>query len=275
MRRRNREARSTEGTSASCRRPAVLSELLDGRLNSYALAAGAAGVALLACSTPAAEAAPVCNTLSVQLFRSVTYPFNPAGQTLAPFNLGQSTVVLSSSGSNSSSVNWNRAFFAPNSIGANLLVDSQGLPANVASGAAIGPGGNFGKGVSYALMFTYGKGPAHVSGTLSKHQGNFNFQQENLFGFQFAQAGSIHFGWARMKASIQLYQRSYKRTRITLLGYGYESSPNTAIDAGSCTNGSNSKQSAQTAPNDASSAKAEATLGMLAFGSDSLSLWRK
>jgi hypothetical protein len=253
---------------------ARLSDSLDRRLNSYALAAGAAGVALLACSAPAAEAAPVCKTTSVPLFRSATYPFNPAGQALAPFNIGQSTVdYTGSAGYSSSVVNWNRAFFAPNSLGANVLVDSKGLPAVVASGAAIGPGGNFGKGASYALMFTYGKGPGPSSGrgTLGNHDGNFNFRQENLFGFEFAQSGKVHFGWARLQASIELYQKTLKRTRITLLGYGYETTPNTAIDAGSCNSAPHS------ANNDGSPARVSAlypALGTLALGSAGVALWR-
>jgi hypothetical protein len=274
---RNEGLKMSPKRSATLRPPAKLAESLDRRLHSYALAAGAAGVALLA-TAPGAEAAPVCKTVSVPLFRSATYPFNPAGQTIAPFNIGQSTVDYTGSAGYSSSVlNWNRAFFAPNSLGANVLVDSKGLPAVVASGAAIGPGGNFGKGNSYGLMFTYGKGPGPNSGagTLSKHQGNSNFQQKNLFGFQFAQAGKIHYGWARLQASVQKYQ-GLKRTRLTLLGYGYESSPNTAIDAGSCTDVSNETSVAETAANKAEihSAKS-ATLGMLALGSASLSSWRK
>jgi hypothetical protein len=260
--------------------PAKLPESLDRRLNNYALAAGAAGVALLACAAPAAEAAPVCKTVSVPLFRSATYPFNPAGQSIAPFNIGQSSVLFTGSGYSSSFVDWNRAFFAPNSLGAQVSVDSKGLPADLASGAQIGPGGDFGKGNSYGLMFTYGKGPGPNSGagTISRHQGNFNFQQKNLFGFQFAQAGKIYYGWARLQASIQKYQ-GYQRTRIALLGYGYESSPNTAISAGSCTDAPNGTSSARlvTTPSGsaAESVPSGAALGMLALGNSGLPLWRK
>jgi hypothetical protein len=270
--------RNVPSKPAVTRRPAKLPASLERRLNSYAIAAGAAGVALLACATPSAEAAPVCKTVSVPLFRSATYPLNPAGQSIAPFNIGQSTSLSFGSGYSSSFINWNRAFFAPNSLAAQVALDSKGLPADLASGAQIGPGANLGKGNSYGLMFTYGKGPGPNSGagTISKHQGNFNFQQKNLFGFQFAQAGKIHYGWARLQASIQEYQ-GYKRTRITLLGYGYESIPNTAIAAGSCTDAPNGISITQTASSktELNSVKSNATLGMLALGSDRLSLWRK
>jgi hypothetical protein len=276
MKNKNSEAGARK-RAASARQPIALSTSLDRRLSGYALAAGAAGVALLACSAPVAEAAPVCKTLSAQLFRAAAYPINPAGQAIAPFNLGQSTVLYTAYGYSTFSANWNRAFIAPNSLGAKVLLDSSGFPADVASGAAIGPGGNFGKGASYGLMFTYGKGPGPKSGagTLSRHKGNFNFQQANLFGFEFAQSGQIHFGWVRMKAKVQLYQ-GYKRTQISVIESGYESAANTAIAAGSCTSGQGAKADSGQGLTEAAPRPSvpSAGLGRLAMGSAGLSLGR-
>ncbi len=275
MKNQNPEA-LTRKRATSARQPMALSTSLDRRLNGYALAAGAAGVALLACSAPAAEAAPVCKTLSAQLFRAAAYPINPAGQAIAPFNLGQSTVVYTAYGYSTFSANWNRAFLAANSLGANALLDSKGFPADVASGAAIGPGGNFGKGASYGLMFTYGKGPGSKSdvGTLSRHKGNFNFQQENIFGFEFAQSGKIHFGWVRLKANVKIYDKQYKRTQISVLQYGYESTPNTAIDAGSCGSGQRAEADSGQGLTEATLRPSAAELGRLALGSAGRSLGR-
>jgi hypothetical protein len=59
--------------------PAALPEPLTQGLNAYAIAAAAAGVAVLACALPA-EAAPICRTLSNQLFLTSTFPLNPADQ---------------------------------------------------------------------------------------------------------------------------------------------------------------------------------------------------
>jgi hypothetical protein len=261
------------------KQPARLSDPLNQRLNGYALAAGAAGVALLACSAPAAEAAPVCKDLSVQLFHNNTYALNPAGQAFAPFNVAQSTVRYSGNGYSYSFVSWNRAFFSPNSAGAQVLLDSKGFPVDVAAGASIGPGGQFGKGASYGLMFTYGKGPGPNSGrgTLQKHQGNIVLQQVNYVGFQFSQAGSVHYGWARLKVGVgETYWG--KRTLIKLLGYGYEPTANTGIAAGSCTATPASKAGTKSsgAVSDATSQDAPPApaLSMLALGSNGLSLWR-
>lgn len=218
--------------------PMVLSEQLTRRLGGYALAATAAGVATLACVMPA-EGTAICKSVDYDLFATATYPINPAGQFAAPFNVAQTTYTYFHSTTGISHFSWwNRGFFTPNSANAKLLLGSQSLPANLATGASIGPGANFGKGVSYGLLFTYGSGTLNDRGhgTLKKHRGNFNLLQSNYVGFQFNQAGLVHYGWSRLKVDLIPVKGyiSYKRSRIRVLGYGYETSPNTAIAAGAC-----------------------------------------
>src|SRR5215472_15724309 len=87
-----------------------LSKSVDHRLSAYTLAAGAAGVAVIACALPT-EGAPVCKTLSATLYRTTTYSFNPAHQAIAPFDLAQTLNEVSSL---TFSIR-NRLFFTPNS----------------------------------------------------------------------------------------------------------------------------------------------------------------
>jgi hypothetical protein len=245
---------------ARTKTPPRLSESMTRALNGYALAAAAAGVSVLACAAPA-EGAPVCGTLSVTLKHVDTIPFNPAGQAVAPFNVAQTTFSYFLATTGVSSLRWwNRAFFTPNSGPAKVLLGANNLPADLQSGSVIGPGGEFGKPGSYGLLFTYGKGnlSAHGGGNKSKHRGNLNLQEDSYVGFQFSQSGEVHYGWLRL--SVAFHGKSIKDTLLNLLNYGYESTPDTAINAGSC-GGSDA------APPEKGEVSDAGGLGMLALGS--------
>src|ERR1700691_843942 len=87
------------------RTPARLPEPLNQGLNTYALAAATAGVAMLACALPG-EGAPICKKLSDKLLSTSTIPLNPAGQAAAPFNIAQTTFSYYLSTTGVSSVRW-------------------------------------------------------------------------------------------------------------------------------------------------------------------------
>jgi hypothetical protein len=234
--------------------------------STYALAAGAAGVAALACA-PQAEAAPVCKTLSVSISATNTIPLNPAGEKFPPFQIAQTTLNTATSGYGALSV-WNRGFLTPNSKDANVLLGKSNFPANLASGASIGPGGDFGKGASYGLLFTYGIGSPgnRRHGTLNNHFGNLKLQATNLVGFQFSQNGNVHYGWTRVQITLQKASRG-KATTIHYLGWGYESTPNAAITAGSCSAEDKSSAPRVTASTASDNADSHAgSLGRLASG---------
>ncbi len=254
--------------------PARLPESLNRRLNAYAMAAAASGVAVLACAMPA-EGAPICKTVSIDLQTSNTFPLNPAQQFAPAFNVAQSqyTQYFYTTGV-SQFFWWNRGFFEPNSARAKVVLGANNLPAGLAFGADIGPGGNFGKPTSYGLLFTYGRGTygrVQGGGTKSQHRGNLSLLQSGYVGFQFAQAGQVHYGWARLAVTFKqgYFNKSYSSTHV--LGYGYESSPNTAIAAGSCSTAENSEPSGPAELHPGSQAP---SLGTLALGSESLAQWR-
>jgi len=251
-----RDEKMTRASQLRSRAESQLSESLQHRLSAYAIAAGAAGVSVLACSVPA-DAAPICTTLSVKLVSVETYALNPAGQMLPPFNIAQTFENVSSL----SNTFWNRGFFTPNSVGANALLGAKGLPANLVSGASIGPAGQFGKGQSYGLLFSYGP---NNNGGYSHHRGNLKFGKTiDLVGFKFSLAGKTHYGWIRMQITLGPGGGFNTTATFThILGYGYESTPDTAILAGSCT----AARGDNVAP---------ASLGVLALGSEGLPLWRR
>src|SRR5579863_7530897 len=267
--------------------PAKFPESLSRQLNAYALAAGAAGVAVLACAVPA-EGTPICKNTSAELAQTTSVPLSPTGRGVAPFNIAQSTNSTFRSFTTTGVGTWmwwNRGFFTPNSAGANVLL-SNGIPADVASGAEIGPGGQFGKGSSYGLLFTYGRGrySAHGGGTKLKHKGNLSLVQDSFIGFQFSEANQVHYGWARLHVSF-VGGPNRKHTIIHVLGVGYEDTANTAIAAGSCSGAAASNVGAT--PNvtpiddfpETSSALLPsargASLGLLALGNLGPSTWRR
>jgi len=243
---------------------------IDRQLTSYAVAASAAGVALLACSLPA-DARVICRKSSESLLGTRTIPFNPANGQFPPFNLAQTFVRESTTGGY---FYGNRAFFSPNTQAANDLLASDGLPAGLAKGAMIGPKGRFGKGNSYGLLFTYGN---VFGGTVNHHQGNFPLTKVGYLGFKFSISGEAHYGWARLRVDVKKPQ-----TATNLLGFGYETIAGKAVHAGACTTVEESTASDLNTPQaatqhvparsdarvtEAGSMAKMATLGVLARGS--------
>lgn len=252
-----------------------ISQSFSWQLNAYAIAAGAAGVALLACAVPA-EGSPVCTKATGELLRTNTLPLYLIDRQVPSFNIAQQadSTFVSTTAKASVLFWWNRGFFTPNSAAAEVLL-SKGFPADVAFGEEIGPGGDFGKGGSYGLLFTYGKGhlgSGQGGGTLLKHRGNLDLSHANYVGFRFSNTGSLHYGWVRLKIAIEAGRGNSKNTAIHLLGYAYESTPDTAIAAGSCQSELAASKGAQrTLPADAP----DPSLGMLALGGQAISMWRK
>ena len=200
-----------------------LASWIDQQLNAYAVAASAAGVALLACSVPA-DARVICANTHKSLVGTQTIPLNPAKEKFPPFNLAQS---FHHSSSSTSVFFFNRAFLTPNTQAANDLLATNGLPAALVKGTVIGAKGRFGKGNSYGMLFTYGN---YGGGTINHHRGNFPLTKTGYLGFKFSIAGKTHYGWARLKVDVKKPQAF-----ATLLGFGYQTIAGKAIHAGSCT----------------------------------------
>ena len=275
------------GMNRRCGRPKGSFFSLFDRLNAYALSASAAGVATLACSIPA-DAAPACKMLSVDLLGNETYAFNPADQEIAPFNIAQTFVDVSSL----SLAFWNRGFFTPNLPGAEVLLGANAIPAELPAGAVIGSSAQFGKGRSYGLLFTYGPSGG---GTMSRHRGNLKFSRINYLGFKIVFRGKPHYGWLRLKVTFYNGPFQTKDTRTAIQKYGWETTPGKPITAGSCS-GPERSASAATLLDDGSESAASGpvasspvasivpqgsetpqvgSLGMLAIGAAGIPFWRR
>ena len=239
---------------------AKLAPTLFGRVSGYCLAASAAGVAVIACSSPV-EAAPVCTTTTISFLDTMSYALNPASQKVAPFNVVQTYNNVSS---HSHSVEL-RGFFTPNTPSANTVLNANGFPADLPAGAVIGPNAHFGKGNSYGEFFQF----QYFQGVT----GPFASGQPGYAGFEFSQAGQTHYGWIRMR--VVQKQRYYPFLLVS--EYGYESAANTALAAGNCGTSASSNESSSPSESILATKENRAitpTLGALALGSQYPPLWR-
>lgn len=216
-------------------------------LNTYALAAGAAGVSVLAMS-PAAEAKIV---------------YTPAHVMIGALGMGSYNLDLNQDGitdfviERTDSCDVGRCF----SYLAVIQKDGgvayggkvQGCLA-MPAGAVIGPRRMFYSGfVGMAGVYSHW-------GTKSD-RGNWVNVSNQYLGLKFLINGETHYGWARFTVSV--------KAGVTgiLSGFAYETVANQPIIAGQ----TSSAESAVLAARDSSSA----ALGMLARGADGLQIWRR
>jgi hypothetical protein len=235
-----------------------LSESISRQLDMYALAAGAAGVGLLALAQPS-EGKIVYTATHHVIAPKHSYRLDLNHDGTTDFTLNNYGACGTDSCQFSLSLkptNSNRA--------AGYVVSSFRIPVESAlhRGDRVGPGDRFQKGrgemVNVGYFFqTYVSGPwANV--------------QSRYLGLKFKIKGETHYGWARLNVKVQ-------KTVITatLSGYAYETIPNKAIVAGkeTGTDDANLEQSDSatlTAP-----ISPPASLGLLGMGAPGLSIWRR
>ncbi|MGA2020294.1 MAG: hypothetical protein ABSH02_06880 [Candidatus Sulfotelmatobacter sp.] len=227
------------------RKPSILSASIHQKLNLYALAAGATGVAMLA-GAPSAEAEVVFTPAHyvITTNRKITLDLNHDG--IGDF-------IIS-----------NHAFCTTDICGRTL----RALPAEAGNrvegmksifilkfasalqrGAQIGPSAVF----SGKLMA--------VSGTEYGSGGHWQNVADRYLGLKFSISGSIHYGWARFSVT-----SGNETITATLTGYAYETVANRPITAGKTKGPAEVGAPAELGP---------ATLGLLAMGSSGLALWRR
>jgi len=241
--------------------PAKLADSTQQRLNMYALAAGAAGIGVLALSQSAAAKIVYtpANLKIVQNGGLITFDLNHDG--VADFGLSDKFSSVSSK--------WFDFLRAKptkqaNEIwGAACSFSSRELCAGaLPKGTQIGPKGRFQKDYP-AGEFMYGL-------NIDSYRYGAWRNVTRYLGLKFLIKGKIHFGWARVKVSRNDLP-PYVRAVVT--GYAYETIPGKAIIAGA-TKGPD--DDAQPVPATHTSPTPEpATLGMLALGAPGLSIWRR
>ena len=241
----------------SPRKAARLSAFSENLLGSYALAATAAGVSLLALAQPAH--ADIIYTPAHTKIKSGT--FTP----LDLNNDGTPDFAFMKNYSHSS-VSYLNLYRAP-SQGSNAAVEHRYSfsPAALRFGAPIGSSQQFLKnGVS--RMAYRDQGGSQFKDPWANHGLGF---KHRYLGLKFQINGTLHFGWARLKIVI-----SNNEMQAYITGYAYETVANKSLTAGQTKEAEETSLDAKPAVIKASTSEPR-TLGALALGSTGLSIWRR
>jgi hypothetical protein len=253
-------------------KPSALSESLHRQLNAYALAAGAAGVSLLALTQPA-EAKVI--------YTKIHQVIGPNGIYALDFNHDGTIDLLIErvSGGTAYGESGSNALFVKQALGnavAGSKVNSASyhtsyLASALSRGARIGPGAGF--ILPAALMFSFRARRGSSGGTFGRWKNLTN----RFLGVRFKIDGKTHYGWARMTVQESGYQ-----IYSTLTGYAYETIPNKAIRAGQTsqaddlTAGPGGNSDVSVPPTDAASETSQPTsLGRLARGAQRSSIGKQ
>ena len=255
--------------SSGPRATAELSKSLHQQLNMYALAAGAAGVGMLALVQPS-EAKIVYTPV-----HRVIGPNRHDRIDLDHDGVSEFTIINSHFVGSARSVNWVWA-----------RASSAGY-----DGVAAGSGGagyfreealRRGAVINHRLAFENGAalmaGQCFQQGTSSAppcdSQRRYNAigpwldVRDRYLGLTFHIHGEVHYGWARL--TVELSRKPLKAT-VTLTGYAYETIPGKGIIAGATKGPDDDEPTASFNTH----TPEPATLGMLALGAPGLSIWRR
>jgi len=240
--------------SSRPRKRAHLCESLHRRLNSYTLAASAAGVSLLALAQPA-EAKIVYTPAHVtfgggshgrfagsyylDLNHDGTRDFVFAWQGVSSYRSIQDVLLIQPTGSN----------------GIAGKVASFAYAFCLGSGALIGPQQPFAGTLMASIRATWSGG--YGSWLFRKANGNV----EGYLGLKFYVKGQGHYGWARLNVFSNWGGHGPAFLTVALLGYAYETIPNKPIIAGK----THGKDVITVEP---------ASLGHLARGASAIPAWR-
>jgi len=199
--------------------PSQLSDALHRRLNSYVLAASAAGVSVLALSEPAA--AKIVYTPAKVKIGYVAYDLdlNHDGITDFEIELGYSSTV---SGFSTADI----FAFAPPSQRGNKMAHAKGrvgLARALKPGVRIGPGDISSSG-GFLVWEGYGRKGTHI------RTGQWINVKDRYLGLSFQINGKTHYGWARL--NVKVTKRGISGFDAVLTGYAYETIPKKAIIAG-------------------------------------------
>jgi len=238
-----------------------LSEPIGKRLNAYALAAGAAGVGMLALAHPA-EAKIVYTPADIPIVQNggpVELDLNHDGINDFQFSNVLTTMApRRAEGFHQSSLGV-YPVQQPNRV---FAVESSGRwgAAALPKGKRVGPHGTFQPGHSALNMW------ACAGGTSGGGCGGpWDGVKQAYLGLKFVIKGKTHFGWAHIQQAGE--------TNPTIVGYAYETIPNRPIITGR-TKGRDEIGTDQAMSLSAPPTRV-ATLGLLAMGAPGLSMWRR
>jgi hypothetical protein len=250
-----------KSTHSSSRPAAQLSPTLHKNLNSYALGAAAIGAAVLAAPQPAA-AEIIYTATNQHIHDNLRFDLDLNGDGITDFilvnRLHISTTPFGDDLSILPAANGNGF------IGRKQAQFSYGAAA-LPLGAHVGPDAPF---IEHQANLAFASSSTDIGGPWVNAKNRY-------LGLKFMINGEVHYGWARLTVRAYLGTDS---VQSDLTGYAYETIPNQPIEAGQMSNSADSRSSDEASidqsRHDATPSLGQ-TLGSLALGSVSLSLWRK
>lgn len=234
--------------SRSLRTPFQFSSTLHNNLNTYALSATAAGVAVLAIA-PSATAEIVYTPADQEILAHEIFQLDLNNEgvrdfTLVNFFSTTSTVI--------------GLWVSPAQAGDAVFSNRSGYAAALPAGVAIGANGRFDSKTSVGM--------ANDNIPDGKCHGPWAQVHDKYLGLKYEINGEVHFGWARVSVSCAPPQPA----RMLLTGYAYETVPGKSILTGA-TSGTAADASLPLPANSLTNdSQAPLNLGLLALGSRGL-----
>jgi len=228
----------------------VMTKTGQHRLNAYAMAARAAGVALLALA-PAADAEVIFTPRNVHL-QNGSFSIDVNNDGGADFFLTDR--FYSAPRSQFPLEGRRKLAIHGNASGASVVVSNKEVAA-LSSGANIGSSRAFRSVFNQKALLAGGQEVYHGStGTCCfEPYGNWEHASRSYVGLRFELNGQTHYGWARLTVNAVSYF-GLGEIHVLLSGYAYETTPNQSIKAG------------QTRAADQAAEPMRGTLGQLAKG---------
>ncbi|MGB7862893.1 MAG: hypothetical protein WCF74_05850, partial [Candidatus Sulfotelmatobacter sp.] len=241
------------------------------RLNTYAIAAGAAGVSMLALGQPS----------------SAEIVYTPADQTVN-LTVGSYGLDLNKDGIIDFIIADHRSFESPGVISRQSLFVKPAASQNRINcaypsclstfiyAAALVPGSRIGPSQE-----RHGWLPGHAQMALEErfegrpyYFGSFNRVQNRYLGLQFQINGETHYGWARFTVKFHGGAGNLRSWEAHLTGYAYETVANQPINAGQTAGNAEGASAADFTVKPVEATQV-AALGKLALGANGLALWRR
>jgi len=239
--------------------------MLSKSLASYAVAAGAAGVSILA-MTPPAEAKVVYTQAYLNLGSSIFIDVNRDGVLdvgIRAYGFCISEAVGSLCGA------FNAINYSSYRLG--KFLGAPGFTPPLFAGQPISPGAQFSaRSVIGSNWYQFFSGTIKPPTWIGPFANGGKGVRDRYIGVKFNIGPEPHYGWLRVSVNIKNPQSHGYSAIIT--GYAYETEPNKAIIAGAKTG---TDEKAALSPTQIDPISPAPSLGMLARGADGLTLWRR
>jgi hypothetical protein len=252
-------------------RSAACARTFEQHLRLYSLAAGAAGVSILALHSPA-SAEVVFTPVHAKISTGGQFPIDLNHDGVVDFLLIDRTSF--ETGVSCSFCGQNLNVTGQGNSGAAVVGQSRGTrraASALTAGAVIGSSDTFLNAQNTPVLMASG---FNDDNSFFNIYGKFSETKNRFLGLKFEIQGQVHFGWARFAVVAVKKNGSVPFIVALLNGFAYETVPNQAITAGATS--SSSEVRLKSDRTGSSQSKQEtATLGWLAGGYSAMSLWRR